>query len=92
MNPGMESFPSGEAYGLSHLFEKHRGEGIVEDLATSLVRGKVRNPESTGNKIAIDYRDYQIHLAKTFSRKGSTTQDKVTWVITGFKTNKDDAS
>ena len=42
-------------------------------------------------KVAIDYRDYQIHLAKSFSRKGNPNTDKVTWVITGFKNNKEDA-
>ena len=82
---------AGKAYGLAHLFEKHRGEGIVENLHTALVRGRVRNPGSSGNKIAIDHAGYQIHLAKTFSRKGNPTQDRVTWVITGFKTEKGDA-
>jgi len=80
---------AGKAYGLAHLFEKHKGEGIVENLAEALIRGKVREPGKTGNKIAIDWGDYQIHLAKTFSRKGSPTTDKATWVITGFKTDKE---
>lgn len=82
---------TGKAFGLAHLFHKHKGEGIVEDLAESIIRGKIREPGKTGNKVAIDYRDYQIHLAKSFSRKGNPNTDKVTWVITGFKNNKEDA-
>ena len=81
----------GRAYGLSHLFVKHNGAGIVENLAEALIRGKVREPGKNGNKIDIDWGGYQIHLAKSFGRKGSPTTDKVTWVITGFKTGKEDA-
>ena len=82
---------SGKAYGLAHLFAKHQDEGIVENLAESLIRGKIREPGKTGNKIAIDHKGYQIYLAKSFSRKGNPNTDKVTWVITGFKTDKEDA-
>ena len=82
---------SGKAYGLAHLFAKHQDEGIVENLAESLIRGKIREPGKTGNKIAIDHKGYKIYLAKSFSRKGNPNTDKVTWVITGFKTDKEDA-
>ena len=79
----------GKAHGLSHLREKH-GNGMLDVLPTALIRGKIRNPDSNGNKIAIDYGDYQVHLAKSFARKWKPTV-KVTWVVTGFKANKDGA-
>lgn len=60
-------------------------------LAEALIRGKVREPMGTGNKINIDYGRYQIHLAKSLERKGKPTSDKVTYVITGFETDKEDA-
>ena len=81
---------AGKAYGLAHLLKKHGGDGAIENLSEAIVRGAVREPGKNGNKIAIDYRGFEIHLAKTFSRKGKPT-DKVTWVITGFKTDKEDA-
>ena len=80
----------GKAYGLSHVLEKHKQKD-VKRLAEALVRGKVREPGRNGNKINIDYGNYQIHLAKSFGRKGKATTDKVTYVITGFETDKEDA-